>query len=159
MDTDALIESFLAGMGDRLDLDQQRKRETLDEMRSHLLDAVAFYRDQGLTPSASLERALLRFGPQPHIAEELNRVYAGWGTADAIVFTALPVLMGLLLRWLVFAPGGSAIGWEHVLTSIPFWIVALAALLIPLLKFPKWRYALASWTFFWGVTVLFMMYG
>ncbi len=158
MDSDAIIEAFLSGLGDRLDLDQQQKREALEEMRSHLYDAIDSRLAQGLDPSASLERALVEFGSELRIAEELNMVHAGWGTADAIVFTALPVIMGLLMRWLVFAPDGSAIGWEHVLTSIPFWIVALAALLVPLLKFPRWRYALASWMLFWSMTVLFMMY-
>jgi hypothetical protein len=30
-------------------------------------------------------------------------------------------------------------------------------LLIPVLKFERWRYALATWGLFWGLTVIFVM--
>lgn len=159
MDIEQAIDSHLAGLAERLELEKQSRTELLEEMRSHLLDAVDANLDQGLSPAASLERALSSFGPEIRIAGEMNAVYAGWGTTDAIIFTALPVLMGLLLRWLVFAPGGTAIGWDKVLTSIPFWIVALAALLAPLLRFPRFRFALASWVLFWGMTVVFVVLG
>ena len=36
------------------------------------------------------------------------------------------------------------------------WAIALAALLIPLLRFERWRYALATWVLFWSLTVLFV---
>ncbi len=65
------------------------------------------------------------------------------------------MVCALALRWLVFDPEGTAVGWREVLTQPVFWIVALAALLVPLLKFPRWRYALASWAFFWVLSVLF----
>jgi hypothetical protein len=35
--------------------------------------------------------------------------------------------------------------------------VALAALLVPLLKFERWRYALVSWGLFWIMTVVFAL--
>jgi hypothetical protein len=35
--------------------------------------------------------------------------------------------------------------------------VALAVLFVPLLKFERWRYALATWILFWGLTMLFVI--
>ncbi|MFN2241361.1 MAG: hypothetical protein ACK2U2_03675, partial [Anaerolineae bacterium] len=61
-----------------------------------------------------------------------------------------------ILRWLAFAPDGTALGWPHLLSRPAFWIVALVALMIPLLKFDRWRYALVTWVIFWGLTVLFL---
>ncbi len=67
------------------------------------------------------------------------------------------MICALLLRWLVFAPDGTALGWQQVLGRPAFWMVALAALLVPLLKFERWRYALVSWGFFWIITVIFAL--
>jgi hypothetical protein len=67
------------------------------------------------------------------------------------------VVCALVLRWLAFAPDGTALGWPQLLSRPAFWIVALAALFVPLLKFERWRYALATWVLFWGLTVLFVM--
>jgi len=85
----------------------------------------------------------------------LQQVHAGWGTADAVVAAGLPVVFALVLRWLVFAPNGTALGWPQILTRHAFWVIAAVALLVPLLKFSRWRYGLASWTFFWIITVIF----
>ena len=84
-------------------------------------------------------------------------MHAGWGTADAVIAAGLPVICALVLRWLVFTPGGTALGWHQVLTRPAFWAVALAALLVPLLKLDRWRYALVSWSFFWMMTVIFVL--
>jgi hypothetical protein len=81
----------------------------------------------------------------------------GWGTADGVIAAALPVLCTLVLRWMVFSPGGTAVGWQEILTGPAFWAVALAALLVPLLRFSRWRYALVSWAVFWGLSVAYMV--
>jgi hypothetical protein len=72
------------------------------------------------------------------------------------VAAGLPVVCALILRWLVFAPDGTAIGWREVLVRPAFWAVSLVALLVPMLKFPRWRYALVSWTFFWALSIVFV---
>jgi hypothetical protein len=86
----------------------------------------------------------------------LQAAHAGWGTADAVVAAALPVICALVLRWLAFAPDGTALGWPQLLARPAFWIVALAALLLPLLRLERWRYALAVWVVFWTLTVVFV---
>jgi hypothetical protein len=96
---------------------------------------------------------------------ELQKVHAPWESADAIVACALPVLLALVMRWLVFAPDGSTGDWRltaetaHLLLSRPaFWLVAIAALFVPLLQFRRWRYALVGWGIFWALTLVFALF-
>jgi hypothetical protein len=149
---DALTERIRAQM----DLDGETEQEVLAEIRAHLEEAMAEARAEGLDEGEALARVAARFGLEEEIGQALQLAHAGWGTADAVIATALPVLCALVLRWLAFAPDGTALGWPHLLSRPAFWIVALAALLIPLLRFERWRYALATWVIFWGLTVLFV---
>ncbi len=148
------IDDVLARVRAALDLEAEAEREVLEEIRGHLEEVVAAARARGLGEEAALAEAAARFGIED-VGRELQMTHVGWGTADGVIAAALPVVCALVLRWLVFAPEGTAVGWREVLTQPAFWVVALAALLIPLLKFPRWRYALASWAFFWALSVLF----
>jgi hypothetical protein len=150
------IEQVVARIGAQVDLDSETEHEILAEIRDHLEEAVAKARAEGLDEADALARAAARFGVEEEIARELQAAHAGWGTADAVIAATLPVISALVLRWLVFAPDGSALGWPQLLSRPIFWIVALAALLIPVLKFEHRRYALASWALFWALTVLFV---
>lgn len=150
MNIDHVLEQIRA----QLDLDAEKEHELLEELRGHLEDAVATARARGLDEEAALVEAAAHFGVE-EVGQELQATHLGWGTADGIVAAALPVLCALVLRWLVFAPDGTAVGWREVLVRPTFWAVSLAALLLPLLKFPRWRYALVSWTFFWILSVIF----
>jgi hypothetical protein len=149
---DALTDRIRAQM----DLDGETEQEVLAEIRAHLEEAMAEARAEGLDEGEALVRVAARFGVEKEIGQALQVAHAGWGTADAVVATALPVICALVLRWLAFAPDGTALGWPHLLNRPAFWVVALAALLIPLLKFERWRYALATWVIFWGLTVIFV---
>ena len=148
------IDDVLDCIRAQLCLDAQRQRDVLDEIRAHLEEAVDVARARGLDEAEALAQVAARFGVD-EVGQELQAAHVGWGTADGVVATALPVLCALTLRWLVFDPGGTAVGWREVLARPAFWGVALAALLIPLLRFPRWRYALVSWAFFWGLSVVF----
>jgi hypothetical protein len=150
------IEHVLARIRAQMNLDQETEHEVLEEIRAHLEDVVAEAKAQGLDESEALAQAATRFGLE-EVGAELQEVHAGWGTADAVVAAGLPVVCALVLRWLVFAPDGTTLGWQQVLVRPAFWTVALAALLVPLLKFERWRYALVSWGFFWIVTVIFAL--
>jgi hypothetical protein len=151
------IEGLLDRIHAQMDLDVETEREVLAEIRDHLEEAVAQARAEGMDEAESLARAAARFGLEEEVGRALQAAHAGWGTADAVIAAALPVVGALILRWLVFAPDGTALGWPELLSRPAFWIVALAVLLIPLLKFERWRYALATWVLFWGLTVLFVM--
>ena len=151
------IEQVLAHIRAQMDLDNETEHEVLEEIRSHLEEAVAAARAQGLDEQAALSEAAARFGVE-EVGTELQQVHAGWGTADAVIAAGLPVVCALVLRWLVFAPDGTAIGWPQMLMRPVFWVIAAAALLVPLLKFGRWRYALMTWVFFWTITVIFSVW-
>ena len=150
------IEGLLRQIQAELDLDHETEQTVLAEIRTHLEETVIEAMSAGMSLEEALAQAAARFGVGPEVGQALQAAHAGWATADAVVATGLPVLLALVLRWLVFAPDGTAIGWQQVLVGPAFWAVALAALLVPLLKFERWRYALVSWGFFWVVTVIFV---
>lgn len=149
-DTD--IHHLLSRIAAQMNLDRETERDVLDEIRSHLEEAVAAARSRGLDERAALNEAAARFGVD-EAGAQLQQTHAGWGTAEAVVLAGLPVICALTLRWLVFAPEGTTLDWPQVITHPGLWIVAAAALLIPLLKFGRWRYALATWIFFWAITL------
>jgi hypothetical protein len=150
------VEALLARVAAEMDLDRETEHEVLAEIRDHLEEAVAAARAEGLDEAKALARAAACFGLESEVGRQLQAVHAGWGTADAVVAAALPVVCTLVLRWLVFAPDGTALGWPQLLGRPAIWIVALAALLVPALKFERWRYALATWAIFWALTLLFV---
>ncbi len=147
------IDDILLLIRARLDLEAETETDVLEEIRTHLEEAVAEGRARGLTEAAALTQAAARFGVE-EAAQALQVTHAGWGALEGIAAAVLPVLCALTLRWLVFAPDGTAVGWREVLTRPAFWAVALLALFLPLLRFPRRRYALISWGIFWGLSVL-----
>ena len=149
------IEELLDHIRVQMDLDGQTEHEVLAEIRDHLEAAVAAARAEGLDEAEALNQAAARFGLE-EVGPALQAAHAGWGTADAVVAAAIPVVCALTLRWLAFAPDGTALGWPQLLNRPAFWIVAVAALLLPALKFERRRFALATWVVFWGLTVLFI---
>ncbi len=151
------VEDLLRQIQAELDLDKETEQEVLAEMRTHLEEVVAEAIAAGMSREEALTQAAVRFGVGEKVGQALQATHAGWATADAVFAAGLPVLLALVLRWLVFAPDGTATGWQQVLVRPAFWAVALAALLVPLLKFDRWRYALASWGFFWIMTIIFAL--
>jgi hypothetical protein len=151
-DIDGVLERIRA----QLRLDSETEQEILAEIRSHLEEAVAQARAEGLDEAEALARVSARFGVE-EVGRDLQATHAGWGTADAVAAAALPVLCALILRWLVFAPDGTAVGWVQLLSRPVFWLVALVGLLLPIVKFGRWRYAVAGWAFFWALTVILVV--
>jgi hypothetical protein len=152
------VDDILDRIRTRMHLEAEAEHQVLEEIRSHLEEAVADARGHGLGEQEALAEAATRFGVE-QVAEELQATHQGWGALEGIAAAALPVLFALLLRWLVFAPDGTFVGWQQMLTRPAFWAVALISLLIPLWRFPRRRYALISWTIFWGLSVLIIVGG
>jgi len=150
------LEEVLTRIQSHMHLDREIEHELLEEIRSHLEEAVAEAQAQGVDESTALSEAAARLGVE-EVGTTLQAVHAGWGTADAVIAAGLPVVCALVMRWLVFAPDGTALGWLQVLARPAFLVVALSALLVPVLKFERWRYALVSWGFFWLMTVIFVL--
>lgn len=152
------VEELLVCIRDEMDLDGETEHEVLTEIRDHLEEAVAEARSQGRDEAEVMAEIAARFGLGEEIARELRAAHAGWGTAEAVLAAGMPVVCALLLRWLLFAPDGTALGWSQVLSRPVFWAVSLAALLIPMTCFDRWRHALAGWVVFWGLTVMFFIW-
>jgi hypothetical protein len=150
------IGQLLSQIRAQMDLDSETEHEVMAEIRVHLEEALAEARAQGLDETEALAEVARRFGSGEEVGRNLQDAHAGWGTADGIVAAGLPALCALVLRWLVFAPDGTALGWPELLNRPSFWVVALVMLLIPLLKFGRWRYAVAGWVIFWVLTVVFV---
>jgi hypothetical protein len=152
----AMIDRLLTAVDAELRVSQETRQELLEELRGHLEDAWETAVAHGEDEAAALNRIAARFGGA-EVGRELQAVHAQWESAEAILACLIPVLAALVLRWLLFDPNGTAVGWQHVLGQPFFWIVALAVLLIPALQFQQWRYVLVNWGFFWAVTIIFVL--
>ncbi len=151
------VDKVLDRIRARLNLEADTEYELLEEIRAHLEEAAEEARVQGLDEGEALAQAAARFGVD-EVAQELQATHAGWGTLEGIAAAALPVLFALVLRWLIFAPDGTAVGWREMLSRPALWAVAAIALLFPLLRFPRRRYALVSWAIFWALSVLIAVF-
>ncbi len=154
---DMTMEDVLEAIHAELALSSETEHELLQEIRTHLEDAVAEARMTGMDERSALLKAAERFGVR-EVGAELQKVHVAWESADAIVACALPVLAALVLRWLIFAPDGTALGWPELLVRPAFWVVAMAALVAPVIQFHRWRYALVSWGLFWIISVVFVAF-
>ena len=150
------LEGLLDRIRAQMELDSETEHEVIAEMRDHLEEAMSEARASGLDELEALGEVRRRFGVGEQVGQELQATHVGWGTADAVIAAGLPVACALILRWLAFAPDGTALGWPWLLNRPSFWVVALVSLLVPLLKLERWRYALAGWVLFWALTVVFV---
>lgn len=151
------IEQVLEKISSHLHLSKETEHEVLAEIRTHLEDALAHARAKGQDEQAALLSASEQFGLD-EAGVELQEVHANRESVEAIAATALPVMFALILRWLVFAPPGSALNWPQLLIKPGFWIIAAVALVIPVLLLKRWRFALVGWGFFWLLTVIFVVF-
>jgi hypothetical protein len=151
------IDHVLESIRSELELSSETEHDLLEEIRTHLEDAISDARAQGLDEEAALMKAAGRFGAKD-VGMELQKVHQPWESADAIIACAVPVIAALVLRWLIFAPDGSALGWTELLARPAFWVVATVALLVPLIRFRQWRYALVGWGLFWALSIIFVTF-
>lgn len=151
------IDQILADISKHLNLSKETEQELLAEIRTHLEDAVAESRSKGGDEQEALAEAAEKFGVE-EAGAELQEVHTNWESIEAILASALPVSFALILRWLAFAPDGSALDWPQLLSRPGFWIVAVAALIIPVLLLRRWRFALVGWGVFWLLTVIFVVF-
>ncbi|MBI5035168.1 MAG: hypothetical protein HZB51_31975 [Chloroflexi bacterium] len=147
------IDDVLKQIQPKLNLEAEAENEVLEEIRGHLEEAVAAARARGLNEDDALMEAARGFGVE-QATLELHTTHAGWGVWEGIAAAALPVLFTLILRWVVFAPDGTADQWREMLSPLTFAIIAGVAILIPLLRFPHRRYAIVLWVFFWGLSIV-----
>ena len=136
------IDDVLKQIQPRLGLEADTEHEVLEEIRGHLEEAVAAAEARGLDQQHALMDAAAAFGVDQTSAE-LRETHAGQGTLEGVAAAALPVIFALVLRWLIFAPDGTADAWRGLLATPALIVIAGVAILLPLLRFPRRRYALA----------------
>jgi hypothetical protein len=147
------VDEILALIRVQLDLEAETEHELLEELRFHLEEAIEDARARGLDERAAVQEAAAHFGIES-VGQQLQDTHAGWGTLEGVAAAALPVILTLLLRWLIFDPDGTAVGWQQMLNRPALWSLALIALLVPLLRFPRRRHALVAWAVFWALSVI-----
>lgn len=151
------IDQVLEKISDHLHLSKETESELLAEIRTHLEDVVSNANLNGQDEHEALLNTARNFGID-EVGAELQELHAERESVDAIVAIILPVIFTLILRWLAFAPDGSARAWPHLLMQPEFWIVAIAALVLPILFFYRWRFVLVEWGIFWLLTVIFFVF-
>ncbi len=151
------VDQVLANISIQLHLSKETENEVLEEIRTHLEDAINDAAAKGWDEEMALQQAAKDFGVE-ETGAELQEVHGNWESIEAVGAVALPVLCAVVFRWLAFAPDGTALHWPQPLVRPGFIIVAAAALLVPLLLFRRWRYALVIWGIFWLLTVVFIVF-
>lgn len=151
------IDQVLEKIRQQLNLTKPTERDLLDEIRTHLEDVVDEAVSQGRDAHQALVQAAEEFGVE-ETGLQLQQVHRDRESLDALALIILPVLCALVLRWLTFAPDGSALGWPQLLVRPGFWAASTAALLVPFLYFTRWRLALLGWAIFWLLSVIFIVF-
>ncbi len=151
------IDDVLGQIQPGLGLEAEAEHEVLEEIRGHLEEAVADARARGLDEQKALKDAAAAFGVEQATAE-LRETHAGGGTLEGVAAAALPVVFALVLRWLIFAPDGTAAAWQEMLSPPTVAVIAMVAILVPILRFPRRRYAIALWFIFWGLSLITIMW-
>lgn len=151
------IDDVLQQIQPRLGLEAEAEHEVLEEIRGHLEEAVAAGKARGLDEQAALADAARSFGIE-ETAAKLHETHAGWGTLEGVAAAALPVLLTLVFRWLIFVPDGTAEAWHELLSRPTLVVIATVAMLLPLALFTRRRYAIALWVFFWGLSLITLVW-
>lgn len=151
------IDQVLANISLHLHLSKETEHELLAEIRTHLEGAVAKAIVKGEDEQVALLKAAERFGID-EVGLALQEVHESWESVNTLLAVALPVLLALILRWLAYAPDGSALAWPQLLVGPGFWLVAGAVLIIPFLHFRRWSLALIGWGIFWLLSVIFIVF-
>ncbi len=151
------VDNVLMNISIHLHLSKETEQEILAEIRAHLEDAVAAAAAKGADEQTALLQAAEQFG-FAEAGAELQEIHNHREAIQAILATALPVVFAVALRWLIFTPGGSPADWQQMLVQPGFSLLAAAALLIPILAFRRWRFALVGWAIFWFLTVIFVIF-
>jgi hypothetical protein len=150
---DLVVEKIRA----QLHLSKETENELLAEIRTHLEDVVSSASLNGEDEHEALLIAAKNFGID-EVGAELQELHTERESVEAITAIIMPIVFALLFRWLAFAPDGSARAWPHLLLRPEFWIVAIAALILPILYFYRQRFVLIEWGIFWLLTVIFFVF-
>jgi hypothetical protein len=151
------IDHVLEKISAHLHLSKETESELMAEIRTHLEEVASNASLNGENEHEALLIAAKNFGID-EVGVELQELHAERESVEAIFAIILPILFTLILRWLAFEPDGTARAWPHLLLTPEFWIIALAALVLPVVYFYRWRFVLIEWGIFWLLTVIFFVF-
>ena len=80
-----------------------------------------------------------------------------WKRLKALRVVMLPVLLALIVRCGVLSLDGRSGDWTRLAATVPFALLATCALVGPVLALRRERFAVASWSVFWVLTVLLLV--
>jgi hypothetical protein len=146
------LERYLSEIASQLNVDPVEEREILDELRSHLEEAIAEMPDEGLGTEERVGAVLQRFGDAREVGRMLGRQHSD-SANQAVLAAFLPVALALTFKWVILPLLRDLGTWQGSPTPLVFACLALLALLVPGLTFKNWRYGYSVWAFFSLVTI------
>lgn len=146
------MEAYLREVRRRLRVDSATEEAVLAELRAHLEEATVVHQAMGLSRERAEARAIEQFGDAREVAGQLRGVH-GSSFNQALLAAFLPVALTIVLKWVAIPLLRLSAAWQ-VVTSPAFLSVAALLLLLPTLRWEKWRYGLPAWGFFWAITIL-----
>jgi hypothetical protein len=146
------LERYLSEIASQLNVDPVEEREILDEIRSHLEEAIAEMPDEGLDTQERVSLVLQRFGEAREVGRLLGRQHSD-SAHQAVLAAFLPVALALTFKWVILPLLRDLGTWQGSPTPLVFACLALLALLVPGLTFKNWRYGYGVWAFFSLVTI------
>jgi hypothetical protein len=146
------LERYLSEIASQLNVDPVEEREILDEIRSHLEEAIAEMPDQGLGTQEMVTVVLQQFGEAREVGRMLGRQHSD-SANQAVLAAFLPVALALTFKWVLLPLLRGLAHWQASPTPVVFACLAILALLVPGLTLKRWRYGYGVWAFFCLVTI------
>lgn len=146
------IDDLLGQIQARLGLEAEEEYEVLEEIRGHLEESVLAAKLQGMNHEQALQQAAAAFGIEQS-AQALHQTHKTWGIGDALALAAVPVLLTIVLRWLIFSPDGTAAAWQWQQSWSNLWLVTSVLVVVPIWYFSRRLYLVGLWLFFWAISI------
>ena len=141
------LEEYLSHLARQLYVDTPTEEKILQEIRSHLVESAADFRQKGYSPEESMALAIARFGEAGKVAKMMRQVYVE-SANQAVLAALLPVALTMAFKWGILPFLETLGSWQGNSTPAITISLALLALLIPGLTMRRWRYGYAAWAFF-----------
>jgi len=147
------LDQALKLVAGRLLIESDREHEVLAELRSHLEEATDAGVRRGLSRPAALQQAVDALGVT-ETADELHQTHAGLGVREGVLAAAVLVVLALALRWVTFAPEGTATRWRVLVEPQALALACLTSVAVVAWWFRRSRYAVAVSAFFGAISLI-----
>lgn len=141
------LDRYLGEVARQLYVERPIKEKILQEIRSHLVESAADFRQKGYNQEESMGLAIARFGEAGKVARMMRQVYVE-SANQAVLAALLPVALTMAFKWVVLPFLETLGSWQGNATPAITISLALLALLVPGLTMRRWRYGYAAWAFF-----------